>query len=74
MGFDDAMNKAKGAYDQNEDKIKEQAGQHGDKVDGAIDNASQRAQDIAPDQADGAIDNAANKGKEGFDNWSGGQQ
>lgn len=73
MGFDDALNKAKDAYTQNEDQIKQHAGDHSQHVEGAIDGASQKAQDFAPDQVDGAIGDAANQGKEGFGAWHGGE-
>lgn len=48
MGFDDALNKAK-----------DFAGDHKDESDKAIDGASQKAQDAAPDQLDGGIDKGA---------------
>lgn len=73
MGFDDALNKAKDAYTENEDQIREQAGEHTEQVEGAIDGVSERAQDFAPDQFDGAIGDAAEQGKEGFGTWAGGE-
>lgn len=71
MGFDDALNKAKGAFEQNEDKVKDFAKEHDSQVDGAIDKATDKAQDVAPDQLDGKIADGAEKGKDAFDKFHG---
>ncbi|ANP27008.1 Rv0909 family putative TA system antitoxin [Dermabacter vaginalis] len=71
MGFDDALNKAKGAFEQNEDKVKDFAKEHDAQVDGAIDKASEKAQDVAPDQLGDKIAGGAEKGKDAFDKFHG---
>lgn len=55
MGFDDALNKAKDA-----------AGDNQDKVNKGIDGVSEKAQDRAPDQVDGGIEKGADAAKDKF--------
>lgn len=53
MGFGDMVNKAK-----------QMAGQHSDKVDGALDKGSEFIKGKTPDQHDGKVDQAADKARD----------
>ena len=53
MGFDDALNKAKGF-----------AGDHPDQTDQALNAASDKGKDLAPDQVDGAIDKGSDTARD----------
>lgn len=55
MGFDDALNKAKGL-----------AGENSDKVDQGIDAATEQIKDRTPDQYDKHVDSGADAARDQF--------